>query len=71
MATHSSILARRIPEVPGRTQSIGLKSRTGLSNTDAQWTSDAPCRSARLTAHALAFSFKVMYQMVLNLYRED
>ena len=72
MATHSSILAPRIPrsEVLGRPQSIGLKSRTGLSNTNAQWASDAPCRSSRLTVHSLALSFKVIYQMVLNLYKD-
>ena len=34
MATHSSILARRIPwtEEPGRLQSMGSQSQTGLSN---------------------------------------
>ena len=34
MATHSSILAWRIPwaEEPGRLQSMGLQSRTQLSN---------------------------------------
>ena len=34
MATHSSILAQRIPrtEEPGGLQSMGLESRTGLSD---------------------------------------
>ena len=50
MATHSSILAWRIPwaEEPGRLQSMGLQSRTQLSNftslrfTSALWTMSKP-----------------------------
>ena len=34
LATHCSILARKIPQMeePGGLQSVGLQSRTGLSN---------------------------------------